>query len=166
MPEILTKYPEEVKSMLEKLGAICKKGGTSETNCSSSNSCKIPDVGEFCIIGMDELDKITQFKIQEDLNGLTFRDSECNNEYKHDWLGYLAAILGPIALYTEIRHIRKTRETKGLSYIWMGLSFTVSSLWLAHSIINKIKPAAFSSIIYLFLLSNLILLKRSIEAKK
>ena len=102
MPEILTKYPEEVKSMFEKLGAICKKGGQVKTNCSSSNSCKIPDVGEFCIIGMDELDKITQFRIREDLQqGLSFKDSECGIEHKHDWLGYLAAVLGPIALFTE-----------------------------------------------------------------
>ena len=45
----------------------------------------------------------------------------------------------------------------------MGLSVTVSSLWLIHSIINKIKPAVVSSIIYLFLLVNMIMLKHRLE---
>ena len=165
MPEILTKYPEEVKSMLEKLGASCKPGGTPDTNCSSSKNCKIPDVGEFCIVGINELDKLTQFRINEELNGLTLSEGECKNEYKHDWLGYVAAVLGPIALFTEIMHVKKTKKTKGLSYIWLGLSFTVSTLWLTHSYINKIKPGMVSSIIYLCLLSYLITLKRNIESK-
>ena len=166
MPEILTKHPDVVQNMLKKMGATCKVGNPNIlSNCSSSNFCKVPNVGEFCIIGLDEMDKLTQFKIKEDLNGLSF-DPECNNEYNHDWIGYVAAVLGPIAFLTEIMHVRKTRQTSGLSFLWLSLTFLVSSLWLTHSIINKIRPAAASSIIYLFLVSYMMYLKHSIEKGK
>ena len=73
MPELLTKYPKIVMSMLSKMGAICKKGYNKKilTNCPTKNFCSIPGVGEFCVLGTNQADKLTQFKaiVEPELTG-------------------------------------------------------------------------------------------------
>jgi uncharacterized protein with PQ loop repeat len=88
------------------------------------------------------------------------------NTYKHDWLGYLASVLGPLSLCFEIYHVHKTKSSKALSYYWLVLSLIVSCLWLAHSIINKIKPGVLSSVIYINLMFVMIYLKHKYSKKK
>jgi uncharacterized protein with PQ loop repeat len=87
-------------------------------------------------------------------------------KYKHDWLGYVASVLGPISLCFEILHIKKTKDSKSISYKWLILSLIVSCLWLAHSIINKIKPGVLSSVIYINLMFVMIYLKHKYSKKK
>ena len=87
-------------------------------------------------------------------------------EYKHDWLGYVASILGPISLCFEIHHVAKTKSSKSLSYYWLILSIVVSCLWLTHSIINKIKPGILSSVIYINLMFIMVYLKIKYSKKK
>ena len=73
MPEFLTKYPKIVMSMLSKMRAICGKGADKKilTKCPNKNFCSIPGVGEFCVLGINQADKLTQFKaiVEPELTG-------------------------------------------------------------------------------------------------
>jgi len=64
MPELLTRYPKIVMSILSKMGAICGKGVEKNIlkSCPTENFCFIPNVGEFCVLGLDQVNKLTQFK--------------------------------------------------------------------------------------------------------
>ena len=46
------------------MGAICGKGTKKNIlkNCPTKNFCSIPGVGEFCVFGTNQADKLTQFK--------------------------------------------------------------------------------------------------------
>ena len=84
---------------------------------------------------------------------------ECENVYKHDWLGYLAAVLGPLSLITEIYEVHKIKKADQISYLWLILYLSVIILWFAHSIINKVKPGLVSGSIGIFLMIIFIYLK-------
>ncbi len=67
MPELLTAHPDTVKSMLGKMGARCGKGSPQEIlkACPKGSFCAIPGVGEFCVLGLNQKDKLTQFGFKE-----------------------------------------------------------------------------------------------------
>ncbi len=65
MPEILTKHPEIVADILNRTKRVrCGKGDIPEilTQCPAHQFCVVPDIGEFCIYGEDQLSKMTQIK--------------------------------------------------------------------------------------------------------
>ena len=113
------------------------------------------------------LDKITQFNIKENFNhDPNFPLEETENTYKHDWLGYIASILGPLALGFEVYHVYEKKSGESLSYIWLCLSLVVSALWLSHSAINNINPGVISSSFYICLTILMISIKYKYSLKK
>ena len=105
---------------------------------------------------MDKEEKIDEEKL------------ECENEikYKHDWLGYLAAILGPISLISELIHINKKKSADDIGYFYLITYFIVILLWFSHSIINKVKPGMLSGGIGVFLMIIFFYLKIKYTGKK
>ncbi len=61
MPEIITKYPDVTKQVLESAGARCGRGEPQQilTECPRDRFCAFPG-GEVCIFGLDEVPKMTQ----------------------------------------------------------------------------------------------------------
>lgn len=73
MPEIITKYPDVVLTVLKSSGAKC--GGEQKqkilTQCPPSQFCSFPG-GEVCVYGLSQLSSMTQIKsieIQEAMGG-------------------------------------------------------------------------------------------------
>ncbi len=65
MPEILTKHPKVVADILNKTKKVrCGKGHTPRilTRCPAKQFCVIPNIGEFCIYGENQLSNMTQIK--------------------------------------------------------------------------------------------------------
>ena len=83
MPELLTKHPKIVKSLLTQEGIACGQGATQEilTKCPKENFCSLKG-GELCVYGLDESHKMTQFS-KKDLRG--------NNPHNSGSISYLPA---------------------------------------------------------------------------
>lgn len=62
MPEILTKYPDVVLSVLKSSGAKCGVGIKQQilTSCPTDHFCSLPQ-GEICVYGLNSINKMTQF---------------------------------------------------------------------------------------------------------
>ncbi len=84
MPELLTKHPKIVKSLLAQEGIACGKGATQQilTACPKENFCSLKG-GELCVYGLDESNKMTQFS-KKDLCG--------GNPHNSTSIGYLPAV--------------------------------------------------------------------------
>ena len=87
-------------------------------------------------------------------------------QYKLNWLGYIATVIGPIALTAEIIDIIKHQSTEEISWLYVTLSIVVSSLWLTHSIVNKITPSIIYSCIIGLLFIVMLILKIIYTKKK
>src|SRR5919204_6324681 len=66
MPEVISKYPDVTKQVLESAGARCGKGEPQKilTRCPRENFCALPG-GEVCVFGPAEVGKMTQLKLSE-----------------------------------------------------------------------------------------------------
>jgi hypothetical protein len=69
MPEVLTKHPDVVLSVLKGGGARCGEGLPQKilTKCPPARFCKTSS-GELCVYGLDDLSNMTQVR-PEDLAG-------------------------------------------------------------------------------------------------
>ena len=70
MPEVLTKHPEILKSVLSSAPDVRCGVGESQrilTRCKPESFCSFPG-GEVCIYGTDELDNMTQLSRTDILN--------------------------------------------------------------------------------------------------
>ena len=112
MPELLTKYPKIVMRMLSKMGAVCGKGTNKKilTHCPTENFCSIPGVGEFCVLGTNQADKLTQFKaiVKSGMNG---------GQNKLNYFNFILLLLLMILLFLVIymgcstyREFKRCRE--------------------------------------------------------
>jgi MYXO-CTERM domain-containing protein len=63
MPEVISKYPDVTKQVLESAGARCGKGEPQKilTRCPRESFCALPG-GEVCVYGLTEVGKMTQIK--------------------------------------------------------------------------------------------------------
>lgn len=71
MPEVLTKHPNIVLSLLKKMGGLCGVGHEQKilTSCSNDSFCRVKG-GEICVIGLSDSDKLTQFSVNSiDMKG-------------------------------------------------------------------------------------------------
>ncbi len=66
MPEIVTKYPDVTRQVLESAGAQCGRGAPQKilTACPRDSFCTMPG-GEVCVYGLDQIPKMTQISRQE-----------------------------------------------------------------------------------------------------
>ena len=80
---------------------------------------------------------------------------------KLNYIGTIAAILGPIALLFEILKIIKIKSASQLSWLWILTEVLVCILWLIFGIANKITPTIISAILFIILSLILIYLKLS-----
>lgn len=66
MPEIVTKYPDVTRQVLESAGAQCGRGAPQKilTACPRDSFCTMPG-GELCVYGLDQIPKMTQISRQE-----------------------------------------------------------------------------------------------------
>ena len=79
MPELLTEHPKIAMKILSKMGATCGKGPKRILkSCPTENFCSIPKIGEFCVLGTDQADQLTQFKASVE-SGLTGGQNEFNS---------------------------------------------------------------------------------------
>ena len=66
MPEVLTKYPDVVKQVLESAGAKCGQGLPQKilSECPKESFCALPG-GEQCVYGIAQVGKMTQIERSE-----------------------------------------------------------------------------------------------------
>lgn len=63
MPEIISRYPEVVKSVLEQAKMKCGSGTTPKilTSCPDTQLCQLPNgKGEICIYSIEDIGNMTQ----------------------------------------------------------------------------------------------------------
>lgn len=66
MPEIITKYPDVTRQVLESAGAKCGAGEPQRilTQCPRERFCALPG-GEICIYGLGDISAMTQVRKAE-----------------------------------------------------------------------------------------------------
>jgi len=162
MPEILTAHPDIVKSMLTKTGAKCSGNKKAEIlrDCPQDSLCIIPNVGEFCVLGTNEADKLTQFNIDEILNKKKegFHLFESNPTIKVGWSGDLATLLGMIAFLPFLCLILINRTVKD-SYIWIMIKLISYFLWLVYGFVNELLPVLIFGLYYFIAFIIVLILK-------
>lgn len=66
MPEILTKHPDLVLTLLKSAGGKCASGAQQKilTSCPADHFCAFPQ-GELCVYGLDKIQTMTQISSGE-----------------------------------------------------------------------------------------------------
>ena len=76
------------------------------------------------------------------------------------WIGYLAAIGTPVALYAEVVKLFQIKSAKEISWYFIGFGGAVAIGWIIFGAKNKIWPSVISS--GLTLIAGLIILIQKI----
>ena len=83
----------------------------------------------------------------------------CDNNDVVDYIGYAGGIILSICLIPQIHKIVKTKHVDNISYIWQILYIIGISLHLGYGIYYDLLPIYIPSIIELFLILVLFILK-------
>lgn len=76
MPEIITRYPDVTRQVLESAGAQCGRGAPQKilTACPREAFCALPG-GEVCVYGVDQVSKMTQLSRRDLCDGAAGKTS-------------------------------------------------------------------------------------------
>lgn len=80
----------------------------------------------------------------------------CNKKLSWMWIGYIAAVCTPIALYAEVIKLFKIKSAREISWYFIGFGAAVAMGWILFGAKNKIWPSVISS--SLTLIAGLIIL--------
>lgn len=110
MPEVLTKYPDVVKKVLESAGAKCGEGLPQKIlkECPKDAFCALPG-GEQCVYGVAQVGKMTQIE-ESDLAKYVCNDpAGCAASAGADGAGALA--MAALLLGIAIGRVSKARPS-------------------------------------------------------
>lgn len=76
MPEIITRYPDVTRQVLESAGAQCGRGAPQKilTACPREAFCALPG-GEVCVYGVEDIPKMTQLSRKDLCDGAAGKTS-------------------------------------------------------------------------------------------
>lgn len=104
MPEIITRYPDVTRQVLESAGARCGRGAPQKilTACPREAFCALPG-GEVCVYGVDQIPKMTQLSRRDLCEGAAAKASLV------DAGGAVAAPMLAVALVVAVARRRRAR---------------------------------------------------------
>ena len=82
---------------------------------------------------------------------------------KHEYIGFIAAILGVLASYSLVYHNYNLQDTTSISSYWLIMSLIIETLWLIYGISNNIRPTIVSAPIVIMGLLYLSYLKLKLD---
>jgi uncharacterized protein with PQ loop repeat len=158
MPELLTKHPKIVKSMLEDMGAKCGQGKPQKIlkKCPEDSFCAVKS-GEFCVLGLDQADKLTQFKVPKLKE--SFLGFQQNPSIKHSWTGDVAILIIMISFMPILCEIIKERSVYHFPTAHLVLQLIAAGFWLYFGYVNELMPNMISALFFIIFFIILLVLK-------
>lgn len=165
MPELLTKHPKIVKSMLEDMGAECGRGNPQKIlkKCPKSSFCTVPP-GEFCVLGLDQADKLTQFKVPKLKE--SFLGFQTNPSIRHSWTGDVAILIIMASFMPILCEIIKKRSVYHFPTAHIVLQLIAAGFWLYFGYVNELMPNTVSALFFIIFFSILLVLKFVFKHKR